>query len=101
MIYQYHGSHCTGKTGKMAHKIFPVREKFGIWKFCQNTGKSQGTCFAQVVNSLILKVKDISIFASEISHFSFKLDISLPGQFCVCHKSCKWAHGKFAVQKGI
>ena len=31
----------------------------GIWKFCQNTGKTQGIWFGQVVNSLILKVKDI------------------------------------------
>ena len=47
----------------------------GIWKFCQNTGKTQGIWFAQVVNSLILKVKDISIFAVKISkkfHFIFE-----------------------------
>ena len=38
----------------------------GIWKFCQNTGKKQGIWFAQVVNSLILKVKDISKFAAKL-----------------------------------
>ena len=46
----------------------------GIWKFCQNTGKIQGIWFAQVVNSLILMVKDISVFAAKISIFSEDLD---------------------------
>ena len=46
----------------------------GIWKFCQNTGKTPGIRFAQVVNSLILKVKDISIFAVKISIFLEELD---------------------------
>ena len=41
----------------------------GIWKFCQNTGKTQGIWFAQVVISLILKVKDVSIFAAKIFIF--------------------------------
>ena len=36
-------------------------------KYCQNTGKTQGILFAQVVNSLILKVKDTAIFAVKIS----------------------------------
>ena len=34
-----------------------------------NFAKSQGIWFAQVVNSLILKVKDILIFATKISYF--------------------------------
>ena len=49
-----------GKTGKMAKKI-PCQGKlreFG--SFCQNTGNL-------VVNSLILKVKDILKFAVKIS----------------------------------
>ena len=33
-------------------------------EFCQNTGKTQGILLAQVVNALILKVKDIAIFAA-------------------------------------
>ena len=45
------------------------RKTQGIWKFCQNTGKTQGIGFAQVVNSLIQKVKDISIFA--VKNFDF------------------------------
>ena len=49
----------------------------GIWKFCQNTGKTQGIWFAQVVNSLILKVKDISIFAAKNFQFFFGV-----GQVC-------------------
>ena len=43
----------------------------GIWKVCQNTGKTRGIWLAQVVNSLILKVKNISIFATKISIFFF------------------------------
>ena len=46
------GTHCTGKTGKMAKK-YPSQGKhreFG------NFAKTQGIWFAQVVNSLILKI---------------------------------------------
>ena len=42
----------------------PCHGKQGIWKFCQNTGKTQGILFAQVVISL--RVKDIAIFATGI-----------------------------------
>ena len=59
------GTHCTGKVGKMA----PKKIGQGIWKCCQSTGKTQGIWFAQVVNSLILKVKDFSKFAAKISKF--------------------------------
>ena len=55
----------------MAKKIH-VRENTGIegiWKFCQNTGKTQGLLLAQVVNILILKVKDIVIVAAKIHFF--------------------------------
>ena len=38
----------------------------GIWKICQNTQKTQEIWSVQVVNSLILMVKDISIFATKI-----------------------------------
>ena len=77
----------------------PCREKhreFG------NFAKTQGIWFAQVVNSLLLKVKDISIFAAKISNFFCLSWMSLPSQFCVCdsHKSCKLAQGKFAVGQG-
>ena len=54
------GTHATGKTGKMAKKN-PCQGKhreFG------NFAKTQGIWFAQVVNSLILKVKDVLIFAA-------------------------------------
>ena len=57
--------------------------------------KTQGIWFAQVVNSLILKVKDISIFAAKISKKKLKLDKSAKSVLCitVCnsHKSCKLA----------
>ena len=65
-----------------------------------NFAKTQGIWFARVVNSLILKVKNISLFAAEIFKF-VQSWISLPSQFCVynSHKSHKLAQGKFAVGK--
>ena len=65
-----------------------------------NFAKTQGILFAQVVNSLILKVKDIAIFAAKISIF-FQSWIGLPTQFCVCnsHKLCKLAQGRCAVRQ--
>ena len=77
------GTHCTG-----------------IWKFCQNTGKTQGICFAPVVNSLILKVTDISKIFAKDSYF-FGSWISLQSQFSVCnsHKSQKLAQGKFDAHR--
>ena len=46
-----------------------ARKTQGIRKFCQKTGKTQGILFAQVVNSLILRVKDTAIFAAKILIF--------------------------------
>ena len=62
--------------------------------------KTQGIWFAQVVNSLILKVKDILKFSVKISFFLSL--INLPSQLCVCnsHKSNKWAQGKVAIGQG-
>ena len=54
------------ENGKWPKKI-SVRENREIGNFA----KTQGIWFAQVVNSLILKVKDITIFATRISNFSF------------------------------
>ena len=49
-------------------KEIPVRENTGnLESLSKHTGKTQGIWFAQVVNSLIPKVKDISIFAVKIS----------------------------------
>ena len=52
----------------------PVRE-FG------NLAKTQGIWFAQVVKSLILKVKDILKFAAKIAQKNFKLDKSAKSSF--------------------
>ena len=70
LIYVYPGTHATGKTGKMAKKI-PCQGKH---RESGNFAKTQGIWFAQVVNSLILKVKDVLIFAAKISIFSEELD---------------------------
>ena len=88
----YQGPHCTGKTGKMAPKN-PCQGKhreFG--KFAQ----TEGVWFAQAVNSLILKVKDISICAAQISYFFFNW-IRLASQFCVCNNQ---KQAKVVVRQG-
>ena len=112
MISLEQGTHATGKTGKMARKI-PCQGKhreFGnfiktrgkLREFCLNTGKTQGILLAQVVNVLILKVKDIAIVAGGKNPFFPRSWIGLPNQFCVCNtqKLCKLAQGKFAVEQG-
>ena len=48
-----------------------------------NFAKTQGIWFAQVVNSLILKVKDFSVFAAKISKFCLKLDKSAKSVWCM------------------
>ena len=58
-----------GENRENGQKKSLSRKTQGIWKFCPNTGKTQGILFAQVVNSLILMVKDIAIFAAKISFF--------------------------------
>ena len=87
-----------GKQGKWPKESLSGKTQ-GIWKFCQNTGKTQGIWFAQVVNSLMLKVKDISVFAAKISLFFRRI---WKRQFCVCnsHKPRKLAQGKFTVKQG-
>ena len=61
LLYLIRVSTAQGKQAKWQNKI-PVRE-FG------NFAKTQGIWFSQVVYSLILKVKHISIFAAKISNF--------------------------------
>ena len=53
----------SGKTGKMARRI-PCR---GKCKEFGNFAKTQGIWFAQVVNSLIVEIKDTAIFAVKIA----------------------------------
>ena len=71
----------------------------GIWKFCQNTGKAQGILFAQVVNSLILKVNICreNFLFFQIFNRSAKSVLSI---VCNSHKLCKLAQGKFAIGLG-
>ena len=45
--------------------------------------QGKGIWFAQVVNSLILKVKDISKFAKKISKKFLKLDKSAKSVLCI------------------
>ena len=53
-----------------------------IWKFCQNPGKTKGIWFAQVVNSLILNVKDIGICCKNLLK-KLKLDKSAKSVLCM------------------
>ena len=55
----------------------------GIWRFCQNMGKTQGIWFPQVVNSLILKIKVISKISAKITKFLLKLDKSAKSVLCM------------------
>ena len=48
-----------------------------------NFAKTQGILFSRVINSLILKIKDISIFAVKISQFFLKLDKSAKSVLCM------------------
>ena len=61
-----------GKQGKWPKK-FPVG----------NFVKTQGILLAQVVNSLILKVKGIAIVAAKKSIFAQKLDKSAKSVLCM------------------
>ena len=45
-----HGPGKTGKTGKMAKKSLSGKTQ-GNWKFCQNTGKTQGILSKQRENT--------------------------------------------------
>ena len=56
------------ENGKWPKRI-SVRENPGNLEICAKTQGKQGILFAQVVNSLILKVKDISKFVAKISIF--------------------------------
>ena len=49
----------------------------------ENFAKTQGIWFAQVVNSLILKVNDISEFAAKISPKRLKLNKSAKSVLCM------------------
>ena len=90
---------CQGKHREFGNV---VKTQGKHWGFCLNTGKTQGILLAQVVNVLILKVKDIAIVAAKKIHFFSRSWIGLPSQFCVCNtrKLCKLAPGKFAVGQG-
>ena len=68
-----------------------------------NFAKTQGILFAQVVNSLMLKVKDIAIFASKISIFfpEARKDCQVSFVYvCNSHKLYKLEEGIFVVGQG-
>ena len=70
------------ENGKWPKRI-SVRENPGNLEICAKTQGKQGILFAQVVNSPILKVKDISKFASEISKQFWEFDRSVKSVLCM------------------
>ena len=85
-----------GKQGKLPQKspCLGKHREFG------NFAKTQGILFAQVVDFLFLKVKDILIFATKISTFFLKLGMSAKSVLlCNSQKSRKLAQGKFALSQ--
>ena len=76
-------------SGNRQKKI-PARENTGNLDYF--FFKTQGIWLTQVVNTLILKVKAISIFTTKVPNF-FLSWISLPSQFCVCNSNA-WASDK-------
>ena len=62
-------------------KIIPVRENTGNLEILP---KHREFCLLKMYNSLILRVKDIAIFAAKMSMFS-RSWIGLPSPFCVCN----------------
>ena len=68
----------------------------------ENFAKTQGTWFAQVVNSLILKVKDISIFAMKISPKIFEAEyvyqVSLV--YVIVTNHVNWHRGNLQSDRG-
>ena len=81
------GTHCPGKTGKMVPKnpCQGTRREFG------NFAKTQGIWFAQVVNSLILKVKEISIIAANF--FSIFKSLSIAVTDTIYNRRIEWQSG--------
>ena len=77
---------------------FPVRENTGNLEILPKHRENTGILFAQVVNSLILKVKDI--ICHENSNFFQKLYRSAKSVLCNSRKLCQLAQGKFAVGQG-
>ena len=67
-----------GKHGKWP-KTIPVRENTGNFEILPK----HRIWFAQVVNSLILKVKDISEYAAKISQKNLKLAKSAKSVLCM------------------
>ena len=72
---------CQGKHKEFGEQKFKTRGKHREFDF--NTGKTQGILLAQVVNVMIIKVKDIAIVAAKKSIFFQKLDRSAKSVLCM------------------
>ena len=70
---------CQGKPRELGN----VKTQGKHRELCLNTGKTKEILLAQVVNVLILKVKDIAIVAAKTSIFSQKLDRSAESVLCM------------------
>ena len=101
--------HCTGESSKMAKEI-PCQENTGNVEFlpkhrefCQ---KLVMFLCAYILNSLILQIKGIALFAAKLSIVFLQNRMCLPSHsfygFCILNilKSLKLAQGRFAVRQG-
>ena len=76
----FSGSLLQGQTGKTTHKKMPVRENTGYLEMLSK----RKILFAQVVNSLMVKVQEIAIFAAKkIINIFKKLDVSAKSVLCI------------------
>ena len=75
----------TTKIRQGKHREFGnfVKTQGNHREFCLNTGKTQGVLLAEVVNVLILKVKDIAIVAAKKNIFFQKLDRPAKSVLCM------------------
>ena len=78
------GTHGTGKTGKKTKKI-PVRGNTGNLEILSKHSENTGNLLAQIVDDLILKVKDIAIVAAKKSIFFQKLVRSAKSVLCMVY----------------
>ena len=82
-MYKFQGPHCTGTMFRENREDGLIHSLSGKTHRILKFVKTQGILFTQVVNSLILKIKDIAIFAVKISMSFQKVDRSTKSVLCM------------------
>ena len=79
LLWNMHGPHCTGKTENYQKKSLSRKAKDG-WKFCKNTAVCRNFFFlTNIVNSLIVTIQDIAIFAANCSIYFYETVCQIGG----------------------